>query len=137
MNVKCGSKAMKGVIGEIPEDLVVYQDEGNGLIITSYMRAGGLCNVPCDQLLDHCPTSGRRKMGAMSSVLERIVHDEVALSKVLVSHNLGGEVGFVDGPELMSFLNEVRKAKPPFELAVGTACNCHGILNFFTVCARP
>jgi len=131
--VECGSKAMKDVIGGIPEGLIIHQDEGIGLIITSYMQEGGQCKVPCDQPLDRCQTTGRPKVGPMYRILTYATRDKVTLSKVLLSHNLRGEVGFFEGSELMSFLLDVERLKAPYSLAIGTACNCHGILNLFSI----
>jgi hypothetical protein len=131
--VECGSKAMKDVVGSIPKGLIVYQDEGIGIVITSYMQEGGRCKVPCDQPLDRCNTTGRPKMGPMYRILTNAILDKVTLSKVLFSHNLKGEVGFFMGSELMSFLSEVKRLKAPYSLAIGTACGCHGILNLFSI----
>ena len=131
--VKCGSKAMRHIIGSIPEGLIVHKDEGLGVIITSYMGEGGQCKVPCNQPLDRCQTTGRLKKGPMYRILMGATHNKVALSKVLFSHNLRGEVGFFKGSELKSFLSDVKQLKTPYDLAIGTACGCHGILNLFLV----
>jgi len=131
--VECGSEAMKDVVDDIPEGLIVHQDEGMGIIITSYMQEGGQCKVPCDQPSDRCKTTGRPKSGPMYRILTYASHDKVTLSRILFSHNLRGEVGFFEGSELMSFLLDVKRLKAPYSLAIGTACGCHGIVNLFSV----
>jgi|GEM_PF-583727 hypothetical protein len=130
--VECGSEAMRSVVEGIPESLVVHQDKGMGIIITSYMQEGGECRIPCDQPLDRCKTTGRPKSGLMYHILAHATR-EVTLSKILFSHNLGGEVGLFEGSELMSFLSDVERLKAPYSIAIGTSCSCHGILNLFSV----
>jgi hypothetical protein len=134
--VKYGSKALSKIKREIPRGLVIYQDEGKGLLITSYMPTGGLCRVPCNQPVDICPTSGRRKAGTMSDILTKATRGKVTISKILASHNLKGEVGYFEGGGLASFLSDCSGIEPPFDIAIGTACGCHGILNLFTVRSR-
>ena len=131
--VECGSEAMRDIVGGIPEGLVVHQDEGMGIIITSYMREGGQCKVPCDQPLDRCKTTGRPKSGPMYRILTYATRDKVTLSRILLSHNLRGEVGLFEGTELMSFLSDAIGLKAPYSIAIGTSCSCHGILNLFSV----
>jgi len=131
--VECRSESIVEIAGCIPEGLIVKKDEGIGVIITSYMQEGGQCKVPCDQPLDRCQTTGRPKKGPMYCILTNATRNKVTLSKVLISHNLRGEVGLFEGSELMSFLSDVKRLKTPYSLAIGTACGCHGILNLFLV----
>ncbi|MCZ2807768.1 MAG: hypothetical protein O2V44_00275 [Candidatus Bathyarchaeota archaeon] len=131
--VKSKSKVTKKVMKDIPKSLISLYDENMGVIITSYMFKGSMCRVPCDQPMDFCPTTGRLKMGPMHQILAYATHDEVTLSKILVSRVFGESVGSFEGPELASFLSDVKRLKAPYTLAIGTACDCHGILNLFSI----
>jgi len=131
--VESKSNAMKSMVKDIPESLILHYDEDVGIIITSYMFKGSLCRVPCDQPLDFCPTTGRIKIGPMHRILAYATYDKVALSKILVGHLIGEEVGCFQGSELTSFLSDIERLKAPYSLAIGTACDCHGILNLFSI----
>lgn len=131
--VESKSKVIKKVMKDIPESLILLCDEKMGVIITSYMFEGSTCRVPCDQPMDFCPTTGRLKIGPMHRILAYATHDKVTLSKILVGHILGEAVGSFEGPELASFLSDVMRLKTPYSLAIGTACDCHGILNLFSI----
>ena len=131
--VESKSEAMKNVVKDIPESLILHCDEEVGVIITSYMSKGSLCKVPCDQPMDFCPTSGKLKIGPMHRILAYATHNKVTLSKILVGHMLGQDVGCFQGSELASFLSDTKRLKAPYSLAMGTACNCHGILNLFSI----
>lgn len=125
------------VLKDIPQSLILHCDKEMGVIITSYMSKGKLCEVPCDQPIDICPTTGLSKIGPMHNILTDVTQSKVTISKILAGHTLwgrkGGEVGYFQGSELTSFLSETKKLKTPYSLAIGTSCDCHGILNFFSV----
>lgn len=131
--VETKSEAMKNVVKDIPESLILHCDEEKGVMITSYMPEGSLCKVPCDQPRGFCPTTGMVKIGPMHRILAYATHDKVTLSKILVGHMLGEEVGCFQGSELASFLLGTERLKAPYSLAMGTACDCHGILNLFSI----
>jgi hypothetical protein len=137
LEVKSTSNVVENVLKEFPQRLILQCDKEMGVIITSYMSKGNLCKVPCDQPIDICPATGIAKMGPMHHILACATHDKVTLSKILVGHTLwgrkGGEVGYFQGSTLMSFLSDTKQLKTPYSLAVGTACDCHGILNLFYV----
>jgi hypothetical protein len=131
--VECKSGALLDIAASISKDLIVQKNEDMGVIITSYMREGGQCKVPCNQPQDRCQTTSRPKKGPMYRIMRNAIRNKVAISKVLISYNLKGEVGFFKGSELISFLSEVKRLKTPYHLAIGTACGCHSILNLFLV----
>ncbi|UCG66422.1 MAG: hypothetical protein JSW12_05185 [Deltaproteobacteria bacterium] len=137
LEVRSTSNVLENVLKDIPQSLILHCDKEMGVIITSYMSKGNLCEVPCDQPIDICPSTGIAKMGPMHHILAYATHDKVTLSKILVGHTLwgrkGGEVGYFQGSALMSFLSDTKQLKTPYSLAVGTACDCHGILNLFYV----
>jgi len=137
LEVKSTSNVVENVLKDIPQSLILHCDKEMGVIITSYMSKGDLCKVPCDQPVDICLSTGIAKIGPMHRILAYAAHDKVTLSKILVGHTLwgrkGGEVGYFQGSALMSFLSDTKQLKTPYSLAVGTACDCHGILNLFNV----
>lgn len=137
LEVKSTLSVFENVVKDIPQSLILHCDKEMGVIITSYMSKGKLCTVPCDQPMDICPTTGITKMGPMHRILASATHDKVTRSKILVGHTLWGrkgeEVGYFQGSALTSFLSDTKRFKTPYSLAIGTACDCHGILNLFSV----
>ncbi|MFA5364795.1 MAG: hypothetical protein WC325_06400 [Candidatus Bathyarchaeia archaeon] len=55
---------------------------------------------------------------------------------VLVSLQLTGGLGAVDGKTLQIAMKKLETAGNCFRLAVGTACDCHGVINLFEVTKR-
>lgn len=131
--VESNPKALRNVSKDIPEGLIQDFNEEVGVISTSYMFKGRSCRVPCDQPSDFCPTTSRSKMGPMHQILSFATHKKLTASKVLVSHMLGEEAGCFRVSELTSFLSDIGRIKTPYSIAIGTACNCHGILNLFSI----
>lgn len=135
-DVKSDPKAMNRVLENVPKRLLLHLDKNSAVIITSYMPKGKLCKVPCDQPVDLCPTTGRAKIGSMHHILTRAVRNRVTCSKIVYSHKLGPEVGCFGGTEFASFLSHIEQLEIPYSLAIGTSCDCHGILNLFSVNER-
>ena len=52
--------------------------------------------------------------------------------KIFVTKQLGG-IGAVPGSEVKEALEYIDKLAPPYSLAIGTSCRCHGLVNFFEV----
>lgn len=126
-------KATRKIATAMPKGTVLLVDESRGVVIVSYMPEGLNCKVPCQQPGDRCPTTGRVKAGSMHSLLAKAAEGNVDLSRVLVSRLLGPEAGCFSGDELTSIIADAERLKPPYTLAVGTSCDCHGILNLFSV----
>ncbi|MEM3382464.1 MAG: hypothetical protein QXL52_05325 [Nitrososphaerales archaeon] len=131
--IKVESGLAEEVLDDIPKSMVNYYDKESGTIITSYMPKGSLCEIPCDQPLEFCPTTGKPKAGAMYKVLEYATWNKVKASKIIRSHKLQRNVGCFKGEELTSFLSYINQIEKPYSIAIGTACACHGILNVFSV----
>jgi hypothetical protein len=127
------SKATRKIATSMPQGTILHVDESRGVIIVSHMPEGLSCKVPCPQPGDRCPTTGRTKAGPMHSLLAKAAEGNVSLSRVLVSRLMGPEAGCFRGAELTSILADAGRLKPPYTLAVGTSCECHGIMNLFSV----
>lgn len=130
-------KAAKKVAAAMPEGTVLQTDAKNGVVVTSHMPLGSRCRVPCQQPPDRCATTGRAKAGPMHDLLARAAVENADLSRVLVSRLLGPEAGCFGGPGLASLIADAGRLSPPYTLAVGTSCGCHGIMNVFRVTRPP
>lgn len=133
LKAKPSPKAAKKVAAAMPEGTVLQTDARKGVVITSHMPTGSECKVPCQQPPDRCATTGRIKAGPMHRLLAKAAEKNADLSRVLVSKLLGPEAGCFRGAELVSLIADAGRLSPPFTLAVGTSCECHGIMNLFRV----
>jgi len=127
------SSAARRIASALPQGIVLNTDEANGIIVTSYMQRDLVCRVPCSQPGDRCPTTGRVKAGPMHHVLSKALVGNVDLSRVLVSRLVSSEAGCFRGADLASFLADAGHFNPPYTLAIATSCECHGVLNLFSV----
>lgn len=133
LQTSAASKATRKIATAMPRGTILHMEEGRGVVIVSHMPEGLNCKVPCQQPSDRCPTTGRTKAGPMHSLLAKAAEGNVNLTRVLVSRLLGPEAGCFRGAELASIIADAGRLKPPYTLAVGTSCECHGILNLFSV----
>jgi hypothetical protein len=65
----------------------------------------------------------------MDKLLEFSVYNLTDATAILRSRQLKGGLGAIDGKELHSLLKRLENLHKPYTLAIGTACDCHGILN--------
>lgn len=133
LEVKPASEAAGRVAAAMPDGTVLLTDAAKGVVITSHMPQGSQCKVPCRQPPDRCATTGRAKAGPMHRLLAKAAEENADLSRVLVSRLLGPEAGCFTGQELASLIADAARMSPPYTLAVGTSCECHGIMNIFRV----
>jgi len=80
-----------------------------------------------------CASTGRPKLASMDKLLEFGVYNHVDASGILMSRQLTGGLGAIDGKELHSLLKQLENLNKPYTLAIGTACDCHGILKLAKV----
>ena len=69
----------------------------------------------------------------MDKLLEFSVYNHTDASTIFRSRQLTGGLGAIDGKELRSLLERLGNLRKTFTLAIGTACDCHGILNLAEV----
>lgn len=117
------------VLENIPKSLVSFVDEDSAVIVVSYMPSHMRCRENCMPPKDFCPSTGRPKLTSMDKLLKFSVYNLTDTSTILRSRQLTGGLGAIDGKELHSLLKRLDNLNKPYTLAIGTACDCHGILN--------
>ena len=130
-------KLVDSALQGLPPRLVFSADRRSGTLISSYMPKGMKCDPDCSDKPDRsvskkCPVSGRRKIGPMYKLVEFSVCEVVEHYKIFVTKQLGG-IGAVPGKEVKEALEYIYRLEPPYSLAIGTSCRCHGLVNFFEV----
>ena len=131
LKVAGGGDLLTGVLAGLPPRLVLSADEKSGIIISSYMAKGLRCKEDCIQRRT-CPVTKRRKPAPMYKLLEFSVSEVVDCYRIFVSHQFDG-AGGVRGIEVKRALNYLAGLTPPYSLAIGVACQCHGILSLLKV----
>jgi hypothetical protein len=121
------------VLDNIPKSLVSFVDEESAVIVVSYMPSHMRCRENCMPPKDFCASTGRPKLASMDKLLQFSVYNHTDASTIFRSRQLTGGLGAIDGKELYSLLKRLDSLHKPFTLAIGTACDCHGILNLTKV----
>jgi len=117
------------VLENIPKSLVSFVDEDYAVIVVSYMPSHMRCRENCMPPKDFCASTGRPKLTSMDKLLQFSVYNLMDTSTIFRSRQLTGGLGAIDGKELHSLLKRLDNLNKTFTLAIGTACDCHGILN--------
>jgi len=120
------------VLENIPKSLVLFVDEDSAVIGVSYMPSHMQCRENCMPPKD-CASTGRPKLTSMDKLLQFSVYNLIDTSTIFRSRQLTGGLGAIDGKELHSLLKRLDNLNKPYTLAIGTACDCHGILNLTKV----
>ena len=122
------------VLSNIPESLVSFVNKENAVIVVSYMPPNMQCRENCMPPKDFCASTGRPKLASMDKLLDFSIYGLTNMSGILKSEQLTGGLGAIKGSQLFSFLTKIEKhEQESFSLAIGTACDCHGIINIFKV----
>ena len=121
------------VLKNIPESLVSFVSRESAVIVVSYMPSHMRCRENCMPQKDFCASTGRPKLTSMDKLLDFSVYSLTDLSGILKSEQLTGGLGAINGSQLFSLLKKLQNRQESFTLAVGTACDCHGIINLFKI----
>jgi hypothetical protein len=124
---------MQQVLNNIPKSLVSSVNNESAVIVVSYMPPHAQCRENCMPPQDFCASTGRPKLASMDRLLDFSVYSLTDVSGILKSEQLTGGLGAIKGSQLFSLLKKLENRQESFTLAVGTACNCHGIINIFKI----
>lgn len=123
------SRVIPRVLENIPKSLVSFVNQDSAVIVVSYMPFHMQCRPNCMPPKDFCTSTGRPKLASMDRLLEFSVYNLIDASEIFRSRQLKGGLGAIYGKELYSLLKRLETIHKTFTLAIGTACDCHGILN--------
>jgi len=124
-------KLVNSALQGLSPKLVFSADRRLGTLITSYMPEGIKCKPDCSAP-KKCPVTGLRRISPMYELLEFSLCEVVDHYKIFVTQQLGG-IGGIPGSEVKEALEYIYKLDPPYSLAIGTACRCHGLVDFFEI----
>jgi len=121
--------SMLAAAERIPDRYLVAKDMRYAVIVASYAK-NHICMNGCMQP-DVCPVSGEKHERTMVEILRDAVKGDYV--RIFESKLLDKGVGGVSGAELFEFYRNIKNIEHGTHLAVGTACKCHGIVNFMKV----
>ena len=130
-NVNPDSSSISMVLrNNVLNDVIIDVNTENCVIVVSYMLKGFKCRTPCIQPKT-CPVTGRTKKTPMYLLLEQAI-DNISYPKIFQSHLINPNIGGIRGEIIYTFLNEFISSYES-KVAIGAACKCHGIVNFFKI----
>lgn len=121
------------ILEELPDSIILDVDREKSRITVSYMPRELKCPIPCPHPEEFCFITKKPKMGPVYRILETATSKTVDVSKIFISRQLGPGVGAIRGEEVSDALELFKQLHPPYNMAVGTASECHGILNAFQI----
>jgi len=124
------SDSISDVTKRLPQSLFLGCDEPNARLIFSYMTRGKLCLEECPHLTEECVLTREPRPAPLYKLLEYAVFGLFDCAKIFASEQMAPGVGAIKTSEFLAFMKEI-EIKKPRTLAVGTACQCHGVLNLF------
>lgn len=122
--------SLPNVIKRLPQSLFLGCDEPNARLIFSYMTKGKLCRGDCLPSPNRCALTREPRPAPLYKLLEYAIFELFDCGRIFAAEQLAAGIGAIRTSEFLAFMNEI-EIKKPKTLAVGTACQCHGVLNLF------
>ena len=129
-NLRPFADSISDVTKRLPQSLFLGGDEPNARLIFSYMTRGKLCDEDCPHTGNDCFLTHEPRPAPLYKLLEYAVFGLFDCAKIFASEQMAPGVGAIKTSEFLAFMKEI-EIKKPRTLAVGTACQCHGVLNLF------
>ncbi|GEM_PF-1985208 len=118
----------------VPKEVLVREDAERGLVVTSFSN-GNACSPLCLEG-NYCPISGESRPRSMFTLLSSKLKGDACM--IFQSRLLAPEVGGVRGSDIADAFDSLLPALCDMGLlAIGTACACHGIVDFMSLRRSP
>ncbi|MFX0098237.1 MAG: hypothetical protein ACFFCS_01560 [Candidatus Hodarchaeota archaeon] len=121
------------------EEYSTSLNKEKGIGIISYAPEGMRCPSSCPGKIDQCPHKGGRveRKPLFENLRECARGVSINLKEIIFeSRQLAPGVGGIPWNELVKFhefKQTLKDEEPRLDIIIGTACNCHGVLNGFTI----
>jgi hypothetical protein len=120
------------VIDNLPKSLV-FVKENSAFIAASYMYPNKRCKKNCPAPKNVCALTGRPKPATMASLLKFGAFEVTDHCVLMSSPQITGGLGAINGNDVYSLFKQLENFPKPFTLALGTACNCHGVISLIKI----
>jgi hypothetical protein len=125
-------KGVPEVLENLPKSLV-FVNENTAFIAASYMYPDKRCKKNCPAPKNVCALTGRPKPASMESLLKFGVFGVTDHCVMFSSPLITGGLGAINGADLCPIFKQLETFPKPFTLALGTACNCHGVVSLMKI----
>ncbi|MDG6222905.1 MAG: hypothetical protein QCH99_06560 [Candidatus Bathyarchaeota archaeon] len=116
------------VLENLPKSMV-FVNENTAFIAASYMYPDKRCKTNCTAPKNVCALTGRPKPATIESLLKFAVFGVADHCILFSSPLLTAGLGAINGNDLSSLFKKLETFPKPFTLALGTACDCHGVVS--------
>ena len=125
-------KGVPEVLDNLPNSMVFVR-ENTAFIAASYMYPDKICRKNCPAPKNVCALTGRPKPATMESLLKFGVFGVADHCVIFSSPQLTGGLGAINGPDLCPLFKQLETFPKPCTLALGTACDCHGVVSLIKI----
>jgi len=129
-NLRPFPESLPIVMKYLPQSLITRRDKTTSTLVLSYMPREKTCREDCIPPDGYCRLTKEPRPASTCALLNYAIFRKFGLSKIFVSEQVSAGLGGIRTEIIIEFLNKVKKELPQ-TLAIGTACQCHGILNLF------
>ena len=129
-NLKPFLEGLPMVVKCLPQSLISRRDKATSTLVLSYMPKEKTCIENCIPPDGYCRLTKEPRPAPICALLNYAIFRKFDINKIFVSEQVSAGLGGIRTKTIIEFLNKVKKELPQ-TLAIGTACQCHGILNLF------
>ncbi len=129
-NLKPFPEGLAIVVRYLPQSLISRKDRATSTLVLSYMSKEKTCREDCIPPDEYCRLTKEPRPAPVYALLNYAIFRKFDINKIFVSEQISVGLGGIRTEIIIEFLNKVKKELPQ-TLAIGTACQCHGILNLF------
>ncbi len=112
------------------QSLILRKNKAKSILVLSYMPKGKTCIENCIPPDGYCRLTKEPRPTPVYALLNYAIFGKFDLGKVFISEQIAIGLGGIRTKNVLKVIDEIREEKPK-TLAIGTACQCHGILNLF------
>jgi hypothetical protein len=125
-------KGLPEVLDNLPRSLVFVR-ENTAFIAASYMYPDKRCKTNCPSPKNLCALTGRPKPASMEALLKFAVFGVADHCVLFSSPLITGGLGAIKGADIYDLFKELDAFPKPLTLALGTACDCHGVVSLMKI----
>ena len=123
-------EVLSSVVKYLPQSLIAREDKSTSTLVLSYMPKEKTCIENCIPPDGYCHLTKELRPAPIYALLNYAIFGKFDISRIFVSEQISAGLGGIRTKTILEFLDKIKK-ETHRTLAIGTACQCHGILNLF------
>ena len=108
------------------QSLILTKSKAKSTLVLSYMPKGKTCIENCIPPDGYCRLTKEPRPTPVYALLNYAIFGKFDLGKVFISEQIAIGLGGIRTKNVLKVIDEIKEEKPK-TLAIGTACQCHGI----------